>query len=988
MKLLMAVIRYELKLQLRSVRLRLAVVGYVALCALPPGLIYFVFRHRTTEALGSSAYLAQLLQVQPYLTLLMVALIAGNRSSAGALQESWAVLAASPMSNTGYFLRRTVALLTLIVPLTLVPQAVTLAFARLAGNTSFDPATWIGHWGLWILPSAILATCYWLAWVTVTGGELAALIFTFAGVPLVTSAANQVLLQFRLTLSGFTDWLGFRALGFWIHFTLQGLRGEPSRFHPGYAATEAPFDLAAATAWSLPRWALIGGLAALGLGLAVAFLRRTRRDLKPRPVPPKHQLRTFLEKLNRWRERYSPDGGLGLPERLASAAGAVVLGLAVSALFGRQLGVQRLGTERYQAETRAEFAPLPASVRPSNWQLRGRLDADGGVEIDVAGRLHNHGPDAQDTLAFTLNPRLEIEHLEIPSRSVGISRAWDRLQLRLEPALAAGEVAGLELRLTGVPAELDFIFGRRFRRPFPREYGRLLNARFPREVTDLSMSWERRAASPRRVLLRASDLSPVPRYAPWKLTEPGESRGEGFAASDYGGQVPVEAARIMVDLEVDLETPAGWFLADTCGHTAGHAPAPSDHRAATDRTRLSGVCHTSLSEFTVAGGRLVRLQMGEPSSQDLRSSVSTEASPQTGRPASMAVESEDSAGKPSTRIPQAARESQSSSGAEVTVAVLPEHREQAARKLRSLALVASLSDRAWPGLPGLDGLVALEWPPEFHVDPRHDMTRWDELRPELQGRLLRIPERMLVDDEPFEAEDLVAGLLSRDLLARRELAADQELLFGYLFRALMIRRMGLDGDRGATISGPPWMRPWLGTPLLTALPGQSYIWSKRLPGVLVEIEGRVGGSNLHAAVESFLAAGGEEPGTIEELLAQVEAKSGVSLERTYQDHFQGRALPILRLENACSRRLDDGWLVEGEMRNTGTGQSICPVIVKTEISERVLTVTVDSESATAFSVRTERQPHTMLLDPERTCYRWLLKTSPALERANLQEPCS
>ncbi len=956
MKLLSAVIRYELKLQLRSVRFRLAGLGYVALCALPPGLMYFVFRHRTTEALGSSAYLAQLQQVQPYLTLLMVALVAGNRSSAGALQESWAVLAASPMSNTGYFLRRTVALLTLILPLTLVPQAVAMAFARLAGNTSFDPATWIAYWGLWILPSAVLATCYWLAWVTVTGGELAALIFTFAGLPLVISVANQVLLQFRLTLSGYLDWLSFRALFFWIQFTLRALGGEPSRFHPGHAATEAPFDLAAAAAWSLPRWALIGGLAALGSGLAVAFLGRTRRDLKPRPVPPKHQLRTFLEKLNRWRERYSPDGGLGLSERLTAAAGAVVLGLAVTALFGRQLDLQRLGTERYQAETRAEFAPLPAGVRPSTWQLRGWLDADGRVEIDVAGRLHNHGPAAQDTLAFTLNPRLEIERLEMPSRSVEVARAWDRLQLRLEPALAAGEVADLELRLAGVPAEIDFIFGRRWTRPFPREYGRLLNARFPHEVNDLSLSWERRAASPRRVLLRASDLGPVPRYTPWTLTLPGESRGKGFEASDYGGEVPVEAARIMVDLEVELETPAGWFLADTCGHTVGGGPVPSTHRAAggaqvaTGRTRLSGVCRTSLSELMVAGGSLVRLQ--------------------------------ETAAAPS---PVKAKGSPNAPGVEVTVAVLPQHREQAARKLKSLALVAALSDRAWPGLPGLDGLVALEWPPEFHVDPRHDMTRWDRLRPELQGRLLRIPERMLVDEEPFEAEDLVAGLLSRDLLARRDLAADQELVFGHLFRALMIRRMGLDGDRGATISGKPWMRPWLGTPLLTAQPGQSYIWRKRLPGVLVEIEGRVGGDNLYAAIESFLATGGEEPGTIEELLAQVEAESGVSLERTYQDHFLGRALPILRLENVSSRRLDDGWLVAGEMRNTGTGQSICPVIVKTEISERMLTVTVDSESATAFSVRTDRRPHTALLDPERTCYRWLLKTSPALERVNLLE---
>ena len=321
------------------------------------------------------------------------------------------------------------------------------------------------------------------------------------------------------------------------------------------------------------------------------------------------------------------------------------------------------------------------------------------------------------------------------------------------------------------------------------------------------------------------------------------------------------------------------------------------------------------------------------------------------------------------------------------VATLPQHRPLAERKLGSLPRVASLSDRAWPGMPGLDGLVALEWPPEFHLDLQHDMTRWDELEPELAGRLLLIPERLLIDDEPFESEDLVARLLSRDLLERRELAGEQELVFRYLFRALMIRRMGLDGGRGATVSGKPWLRQALRRPILSIKDAYGYgygvISRHRMPAVLAEIEGRVGGDNLYAGIESFLATDGDEPGTIEELLAAVEAKAGVSLERIYQDHFVGSALPMLRLEDVHSQRQVDGWVVAGKMRNTGTGQSICPVIVKTEISERMLMVTADSESATPFSVHTDRRPHTVLLDPQHTCYRFLLKTSLALERANL-----
>ncbi len=916
MKLLLTVIRYEIMMQSRSTRFRLAAVGYAVICALPSCLMYFSIRQRSTETLGSASYLAQTLQVQPFLTVLMVALVAGNRSSAGALEQSWAVLAASPTSNAGYVARRTVALLTLILPLSLVPQAVSLATALAAGNESFDAATWIGSWCLWILPLAVSLTCYWLAWVTIMGGELAALILTFVGFPLLMSAANQILLHFRLTLTGFQDWHGYSRLYAWIFFVQ---RGEPgSDYDPGYAATESPFDLAAVAARLLPRGALIAGVAAAGLGLATAFVRRTRRDLRPRPVSPKHQLRTFLEKLNRWRERYAPDGGLGFAERLATAAGAIVLGLVLTWLLGRQLDFHRLAAERYRAETECDFEPLPAEVRLTSWKLRGLIDRHGGVEIDIAGHFENHGSGDLEALAFTLNPELEIEHVEASSRRLEVVRAWDRLRLRLDPALAAGDELDLELRLSGVPATVDFDFGRDWL-PFPRNYERLMMARFPREVSDLSRGWVRRAASPRRVRLRASDLGPVPRYTPWTLTRPGES------LSDYGREVPIEAARIAVDLDLDLEAPAEWFLADTCGHAS---------RREEGRTRLSGVCHTSLAELMVAGGRLVRID--------------------------------------------------SASAGEVTIAALAPHRALAEHKLESLALVASLSDRAWPGMPGLQNLVVLEWPPESHYDLRHEMRRWRRVHSsELVGRLLLIPEHLLTDAEPFKPEDLVAQLLGRELLERRELAAEQELVFRHLFRALMIRRMGLDSGRGATVSGPPWLRQWLGTPILSAQSGHRYIWDHRLPAVLAEIEGRLGGDNVYGGIESFLAADGEQPGTVEELLAAVEARAGVSLERTYQDHFLGRALPMLRLEDVRSRRLGDGWMVEGMVRNTGTGQSICPVIVKTEISEVALTVTVDSESASSFATHVAARPHTVLLDPERTCYRWLLKTSPALERANL-----
>ena len=926
MKLFPAILRYELMLQLRSPRFRLAVLGYLTFCAAPSGLLYFAIRHHTDEQLGPASYLSQTLQVQPYLTALLVVLVAGNRSSAEALRENWSVLAASAMSNAGFLARRWLALVALIVPLAMVPQAVSLGFALAAGNRSVDATTWVGSWCLAILPIVVAFTAYWLACVTITGGELGAVVSSLVILPMLIAAANQLLLRFHLTLAGYLEIFSLRSLSYWIYWTLAHWGATENRYNMGYMATEAPFDLTSAVGQILPAWALIIAVGALFLSLAAAFVRRTRRDLQPRPVPDEHQLRTFLHKLNRARERYAPDGGLGAPERIALVVGLAIFSVAMFGWIHRQLEMHELARLRYEAETAGGFDPLPAEVDLTTWAIRGRLDRDGRVEVDVSGRLENQGAVPLEELAFSLNQALAIDHMSAGSHQVTAVRAWDRLMLRLDPPLAPGDGVELGWRLSGVPESVHFHFGRgRGDMPFAMMYEGLMNARFPRDLSDLSRSTVRRAISPRRIHLGATDLTPLPRRTSWTLTPP--DGGGDSVGTIFGREVPPEVGRNRVELELDLDAPPEWFLADTCGHASAVEGG---------RTRLKGVCQTSLTELLVAGGRL-----------------------------------------------EAARSGDSGSTSLVTLASLHSHRRQATAQLEALARVASLSHRAWPGMPGLENLVVLEWPPRANIDLRRGMSLYDRLRSRLIGRLLFLPERLFADDSSLEPENLVAQLLSRDLLERRALAKDQDVLFRHFFRALMVRRMGLDGEGGATVSGKPWLRQALQTPILSAQPEYGYIWKRRLPAVLAQMESRIGGDHFYAGIESFLAAGGETPGTIEELLAELERRSGISLERTYQDHFQGDALPLLRLEEVRSTRRGDGWLVEGMLRNTGSGEAVCPVIVKTEIAELKLTVTVDTETASSFSVRSDHRPHTVLLDPERTCYRFLLRTSPALERVNL-----
>ncbi len=930
-----AIARYELLLQWRTGRFRLAAALYVAICAVPPVLVLLFFRHQSQEHLGAATYLAQTLFVQPYLTTILAVLVAGNRSSRQALTDAWPVLAATPMSNSGYLFRRWLAMLVIIVPLSAIPQLGALGTALAAGHGDFDASVWLGTWLARILPLGVWISAYWLGMTMILGGELGALVVSFLGMEIAMGLINQALLRLHLTLDGLSDWLGAQSLSLWIYVTSQTFRDgrRNPAFDIGYAATEAPYDLAHAADFLLPRAPLGFGLAACALCLAVASLRRTRRDLPPRPVRPDHQLRTILEMLNRQRERYAADGGLALRDRAVMICGVLALATGLGLVLARQHHFQALAAERYQAEMHDDYEPMPRDVRATNWSLRGRLERDGSVATELAGRLENRGTEPREHLAFAINPGLTVEHLAAPPHRVEMQRSWDRLQVRIDPPLASGESLNLEVRLAGVPETIRF-FPRRGDYPFVMRYERLRRTRLLIDMNDLGRAFVLRGVSERRIALEASDLFPVPRYTPWTLIKPNSQ--DAYGSEMFGRFVPEETFKPEVDLELDLSATSRWFLADTCGHVG---------RAAEGRTRLVGACRAPLAEFQIRGGPLTALD-GDSVPQTAGGNVPPEA------------------------------------GGHVVFAALPAHREEAKSQLEALALVSSLSDRAWPGMKALDDVVALEWPPPPDIELHSGMFRWSEQKIELFGQMLIIPERLMVDRRPLKPEDLVAQLLSRDLLARRPVQEDQKKLFRSLYAALMLRRMGLV-ERGATVSGPPWMQVGLKTPILVAQPGFGMVWKHRLPAVMVEIESRLGSGNLYAGIESFLAKTGGEPGTIKELFAELESRSGVSLERLYEDHFEGNALPMLRLADVSSRREDDRWVVHGTLRNTGTGESICPVIVKTELTEHVLRLSVDSESDTPFSLSVANRPHTVVLDPEGTCYRFVTKVRETLERVNV-----
>lgn len=913
MRTALALARWELRLALRSVRCKAAVALYLGLAAVPPAATFFL---ADKFAYGQATFLEHLMAVLPFLTIVAVVLVAGYRSDAASWPETWTVLASSPIGNADYLSGRWLAITAILLPLTALPVLVAAGLAAAAGAEWHDPGAWVGSWALRIAPLVPVTAAMWLGAVTILGGELTAFAATFVGVGMVAGIVNLALARLHLLVEVS---LTLGAWGNLVAWTRQfrAMTGTSREWiAPGFPASEAPFDVRAEAEWLVPQLLVGTGVAALVLGSAVAWVRRTRRDLVPRTVRPNHPLRTYLEALLRLRERLAPAVGLGRRDRLAMACGLLFFAGAVAANLERQTRFRDLARLRFEAEADDAFAPLAAEVTPRSWSIRGELGRSGEVDLDVRGTLVNEGSETHARLSFVLNEHLEIDELEAVGRRVSAERAWDRLRLDVEPPLAPAETLELRWRLRGTPAEVRFPLWGRGSDTFHTRFERFRQARFSRELSDLSRSRTHRAVSRRGVELRARDLTPVPRYTPWTLAY--VDHGTGPVA-----EVPEEIVRPAVDLEVDLGAPASFFLADACGHSSS---------ARRERPRLAGSCRTPLAGYTVCGGPF------------------------------QVVENEG-----------------------IVFAALPPHADLAAQRAESLAAAARISDRAWPGIDGFDGMVVAEWVPLFHDrDNFQWYWGWGEYR--LHGKLLLVTEWSLGRGFFVGGENLVADLMTRDLVGRREIEPSQGLFFRKAIEALMLQRMGVSIQKDATLLlDEGGLEMVLKQPLLEAGQYNRTQWLRKLPAVLFDLAGRVGSETLFVAFDEFLSRTPEEPGTVEELFALLERKSAAPLERFYADFIAGGALPRLELAGVVSRAEGDGFRVAGQVENRGTGEVICPVIVKTEVAVVKTMVEIGSGSAARFEVRTVTAPYAVELDPEGTCYRMVTRARPRAEHVDLSD---
>ena len=587
--LILRALRFELLLQLRSLRFRFGVLACLFLpIATPYG--FYLLQPNFPQAFGAGTYLANMLNCLRFPTVVLAIIIAGNRADLEGLRQMWSVLGSAKIGNAGYLFRRCLAQGILLTGLTLIPFATTLGALALAGVPLEDPWRPVGSWLLFILPVGFLFIFLWSALTHITGTELGSILILLFGkdaAGYVLAKVVQPILGTRLIIH--MDWLGMENFQHTVYRLIRAVENpEWVHGHRGYLASDTPFSIEIAGQRWMASASLYMGICALILPCATFFLRRSRKDLAPLKLSEGHQLRNLIGQVHKLRQRYAIDAAL-VWERYWLLAGLLCLLGAAAFIDQRQAKFSGLADRQYRALTEVDQYPAtPEGVRFTHWSMSGELTPL-AVDVRSTGLLRHEGQRAASALPFTLNPFLEVE-TQIQGRRVETIRRWDRLVVTMEPELRPGEEIKIDFRVHGRPYAPAYEMGRRrWSASFALRYERMMGD--PAGFTgDLSQSEMNPLLSRRGFDLAAHDLAPVIRYGTWKLTPKPVLEGEP------GYEVPQPAAFPLQEISVDIHVPDGWFLGDSCGN--------SSH----PDSRMRGECQDSLSRYRAFGGlhRVVR----------------------------------------------------------------------------------------------------------------------------------------------------------------------------------------------------------------------------------------------------------------------------------------------------------------------------------------------------------------------------------------------
>ncbi len=575
MRLLRTFIAHEARTQLRSIRFRLAAIIYV-LASTVPLVITAIVASRNTS-FGGGAFARSLEILQPFMTTIFAAVLAVDALTRERDENSFAVISLAPVSSAGYVLRRWIALLAIAIPVTLVPPLIAAGLAANARNAMPDLAPFAWIWLLHVASILVVISALVLGVGTITGRTVLAVVALILLITLGNGALQSVLALAHRQLGVPSDFFGIESRDLMeLEWTLRG------RWQP-VSPSEAGYPLAASLDHFVPSILLTAGLAAFLLGLAPAFLRRTRRDLQPWRVSESHPLRTFLRIVNRVREEYAPDAGRQASDVLVRFAGVAILIAALATLFHRETRFRRLAAERNAAESRSDPSEMSTDIVPLTLRIEGEVGRI--VRTRATFVLQNEGAVPLHHLAFALHPGLALRAVRASQGTARVSRIWERIGIELDPPIAPAARRTLTFDVEGKPDDIEFAL--RGGGSFRSLYNRYRLATQAIELSDLSQSRIVPAATDDRLLLSASALAPLPRYTAWSLVDT-DSKTTSFVA---------EGVHPATDLTIALRVPRGMTVADSCG-TIG------------TKERIDSRCRFAFAGYELAGARMRSLSAG------------------------------------------------------------------------------------------------------------------------------------------------------------------------------------------------------------------------------------------------------------------------------------------------------------------------------------------------------------------------------------------
>ncbi|HEV7519419.1 MAG TPA: hypothetical protein VGR07_24270, partial [Thermoanaerobaculia bacterium] len=549
MRLAAAFVAHELRTQARSLRFRVLAAAYAVAGSAPAALAWSLRRDGGTPA-GAATCTGEVMELLPLLTAVLAFLLSLDAISRERDQGAWSTVALAGISSSGYLLRRWLALQVVLLPLTLLPHfAAALAAAAGGGALPLGPVLY--PWLLVTAPLALAFSGLGLGLGTIAGSAGNALLLGAIVLFLGSALADAALGTFGIRLTSALDGLNPQGVNSLLS-RLQLALNPKNPWHGAFPrdVSDAPYDAGVAAEQYLTRAALPLALAALCLGAAVLFLRRSRPDVRPWRIPAGHPLRTFLALLSRLRERARPDPRPARADLLVLAVALLAAAGLAAVPLGRARSYDTLARARYTAEREGGPDPTPTDLLPGRWRLEGRIGPGRAVDLTVTAEMRNLGAGPRAHLAFELDPYLRLLAVSSPEGQVSAARRWDRLAIDLVPPLPPGGRRELLFHLVGEPGETSFHFGYS-ETGFQGAFGRQLHARFSRDLADLSRSYRLPALSGRRIDLGAADLLPLPRYESWKL-------GDGL-------RVPRAVFSPQADVEIALATGGEALLADSCG---------------------------------------------------------------------------------------------------------------------------------------------------------------------------------------------------------------------------------------------------------------------------------------------------------------------------------------------------------------------------------------------------------------------------------------